>query len=83
MDEQLHFCMHVITTATSLSKPFKTWNDEICNPSQRGEKKINGFTMFMQHLIMRSTSVITACPGGKNTLKLSSPKGMIKISQNK
>lgn len=37
MNEQLHFCMHVITMTTSLSKPFKTWN-EIYNPSQWGEK---------------------------------------------
>lgn len=69
MDEQLHFCMHVITTATSLSKPFKTWNDEIYNLSQWGnekkKKKIYGFTKFLQHLIMRSTSVIRACPGEK------------------
>lgn len=39
MDEQLHLCMHVITTATSLSKPFKTWNDQIYNPPQWGGGK--------------------------------------------
>lgn len=65
MNEQLHFCMHVITMTTSLSKPFKTWN-EIYNPSQWGEKMINGFTSFLQHSIVRSTSIITACPGEKN-----------------
>lgn len=51
MDEQLHFCMHVITMATPLSKSFKTWNDEIYNPSQLGREvgETNGFAMFMQH----------------------------------
>lgn len=82
MDEQLHFCMHVITTATSLSKPFKTWNDEIYNPSQRGKKNQrihNVYAAFDHEKHICNYSL----PRRKNTLKLSSPKGMIKISQNK
>lgn len=80
MDEQLHFCMQVITMAAS--QPFKTWNDEIYNPFQWGKRMIKRIHNVYAEFDREKHICNYSLPRRKNTLKLSSSKGMIKISQN-